>query len=73
MLTRTEPREVSTSCRADEFQRLVGMSHSELLRVRILGPVRVIRPGMAVTTDFSATRLNIALDESETVTRVFCG
>ncbi|MEO1704828.1 MAG: I78 family peptidase inhibitor [Pseudomonadota bacterium] len=39
----------------------------------MLGPVRVIRPGTAVTMDFIATRLNIFLDDTDTVTRVSCG
>lgn len=63
----------AAACRADEFQSLLGQTHSDLLRVEILAPVRIIRPNEAVTMDFIANRLNIALDENEVVTRVFCG
>lgn len=35
--------------------------------------VRVIRPGQAVTMDFSPFRLNIELDASDRVLRVRCG
>ncbi|MEO0677115.1 MAG: I78 family peptidase inhibitor [Pseudomonadota bacterium] len=61
------------ACGADRYQTLVGQTHEDLLKTRILGPVRVIRPGTAVTMDFIATRLNIFLDDTDTVTRVSCG
>jgi hypothetical protein len=35
--------------------------------------VRVIRPGQAVTMDFSPFRLNIELDASDRVLRMRCG
>ena len=65
-------KELAT-CGADRFQTLVGQTQEDLLQTRILGPVRVIRPGTAVTMDFIASRLNIFLDDTETVTRVSCG
>lgn len=34
--------------------------------------VRVIRPGMAVTMDYRADRLNIQLDEAGTITQLRC-
>ena len=73
LVTPDRPVGAATKCQANQFQRLVGLSHDDLLRVRILGPVRVIRPGTAVTMDFVENRLNIELDETETVTRVYCG
>ncbi|MEL6914527.1 MAG: I78 family peptidase inhibitor [Pseudomonadota bacterium] len=60
-------------CGADALQGLVGQTHEDLLRTEILGPVRIIRPGMAVTMDFLPARLNITLDAAERVTRVSCG
>lgn len=73
LLSPTQLTSVVTSCQAAQFQRLVGVTHDDLLQTRILGPVRVIRPNQAVTTDFLPNRLNIELDEEETVTRVTCG
>ncbi|MEM1374028.1 MAG: I78 family peptidase inhibitor [Pseudomonadota bacterium] len=67
------PEEPSGTCGADRFQSLVGLSHDDLLRIEILGPVRVIRLGDAVTMDFLPSRLNIALDAGDRVSRVFCG
>ncbi|MEL6550947.1 MAG: I78 family peptidase inhibitor [Pseudomonadota bacterium] len=60
-------------CGADALQGLVGQSREDLMRTEILGPVRIIRPGMAVTMDFLPARLNITLDAAERVTRVSCG
>jgi hypothetical protein len=34
---------------------------------------RIIRPGMAVTMDYSPTRLNITIDENGSIDRVYCG
>ena len=73
LITPDRPVGAATKCQANQFQRLLGLSHDDLLRVRILGPVRVIRPGTAVTMDFVENRLNIELDETETVTRIYCG
>lgn len=61
------------TCGIASHQNLIGLSHSDLLRIEILGPVRVIRPGRAVTMDFRADRLNIMLNEGEIVTAVSCG
>lgn len=60
-------------CGAAALQGLVGRSASTLDTVRLAGPVRVIRPGMAVTMDFIAERLNIDIDAREIITRVYCG
>jgi len=35
--------------------------------------VRVIRPGMAVTMDYRAGRLNLHLDDEGRITRITCG
>jgi hypothetical protein len=35
--------------------------------------VRIIRPGMAVTMDYRAGRLNLHLDGADRITRVSCG
>jgi len=60
-------------CGADTRANLIGMTLEELMRVEILGPVRVIRPGDPVTEDFFAQRLNIYLTATDTVSSISCG
>ena len=60
-------------CGADKRSDLVGMSLEQLMQVEILGPVRVIRPGDAVTEDFFPARLNIYLTATDHVTALACG
>ncbi|EYD73044.1 I78 family peptidase inhibitor [Limimaricola hongkongensis] len=61
------------ACGAAERQRLVGAPATALERELILGQVRVIRPGDAVTMDFSPTRINFEIDAMEQIARVYCG
>lgn len=35
-------------------------------------PLRVIKPGMAVTMDYRSERLNIEVDENEVIKRFYC-
>lgn len=64
---------VAAECGAAELLGLVGQPARVLETMRFAGPVRVIRPGMAVTMDYSAARLNIEVDEVERISRVTCG
>lgn len=61
------------ACKASELQGLVGQPASALDTMKFSQPLRVLRPGMAVTMDYSAARLNIEVDAAETITRVSCG
>lgn len=62
------------ACGASGLQRLVGETEAALAAVALPdGAVRVIRPGMAVTLDYSLSRLNIEIDEAGRIARVFCG
>ena len=61
------------ACRASELQYLVGKPGVVLDGMRFSQDVRVIQPGMAVTMDYSATRLNIWLDRRDVIERVTCG
>ena len=67
----TDP--MAASCGADGLQGLVGQHRSVLAAMTFRSPVRVIEPGMAVTMDFSPSRLNIELDATGRITRVYCG
>ena len=60
-------------CGADKRPDLVGMSLEQLMQVEILRPVRVIRPGDAVTEDFFPARLNIYLTATDHVAALACG
>lgn len=60
-------------CNAAAHAGLVGQPATALERVLILRPIRLIRPGTAVTEDFSPGRLNIRIDGSERILSVTCG
>ncbi len=62
------------SCGAERLQYLVGQDEGALAAMTFeAGAVRVIRPGQAVTMDFSPSRLNLELDGSGRIQRVYCG
>lgn len=72
------PPLVSTTCDAAPVQRYVGQSFSTftLSDIRIATKsesVRSITPGMAVSSEFKADRVNVYLDASNIVTRIVCG
>lgn len=66
------------TCSADKAQALVGQPASQELAAEALKlsgarSVRWLRPGMAVTMDYRAGRLNITLDDANRVERLTCG
>lgn len=61
------------ACGASGLQGLVGQDEAVLAGMRFRGPMRLIRPGMAVTMDYSAERLNITLNDAGTIESVTCG
>ena len=61
------------TCGAAAFQDLVGQDVSPVFATTFTTPIRVIRPGEAVTMDFSAERLNFRVDGDEVVQSVTCG
>ena len=65
-------------CNAARIQNLVGQVASqamggEAVRASNSRSLRWISPGMAVTMDYRADRLNIHLDNQNRVTRIACG
>jgi hypothetical protein len=66
------PAPIENACGAAELQDLVGRDAAVLQTMRFGQTVRIIRPGMAVTADYSAERLNIEIDGRETIVRVSC-
>jgi Peptidase inhibitor I78 family len=67
------PVEPEDQCGASDLQYLVGQRGRVLDGMRFSQPLRVVQPGMAVTMDFQAERLNIWLDDRDVIERVTCG
>jgi hypothetical protein len=61
------------ACGASSLQDVVGKDESILAATTFVAPMRVLRPGMAVTMDFSPERLNVEVDARGKIVRVFCG
>ncbi|MEZ5753825.1 MAG: I78 family peptidase inhibitor [Paracoccaceae bacterium] len=60
-------------CGALDLQYLLGAPARDLEAMRFNKPVRVIRPGMAVTMDYNPDRLNFEVDRAGRIARVTCG
>lgn len=67
------PPMAEDACGAAALQGLLGQDAAVLAGLRFRGPMRLIRPGMAVTMDYSAERLNISLNDAGRIDRVACG
>ena len=67
------PPDPPASCGANQLQYLVGRPGVVLDGMRFSQDVRVIQHGMAVTMDYSPTRLNFWLDRRDVIERVTCG
>ncbi len=61
------------ACGAAGMQGLVGQGRAVLAAMALPQGTRVIEPGMAVTEDYSVSRLNIDLGTDGRITRVWCG
>lgn len=64
---------MADACGATGLQGLVGQPEGVLETMRFSQTLRVIRPGMAVTMDYSPFRLNILTDAAGRIERVYCG
>jgi hypothetical protein len=67
------PPQLEDTCGAARFADLIGQDATALEKVLVLGPVRVIRPGDAVTMDFQPIRINFMINEHETIRTIDCG
>jgi hypothetical protein len=61
------------ACGADGMQDLVGQDKAVFAAMTLPTGTRIIEPGMAITEDYSPSRLNIDLDDNGRITRVWCG
>jgi Peptidase inhibitor I78 family len=68
----TTPGDLST-CGAAGLTGLVGQPLAALPEAGGWGALRVVRPGMMVTMDYSAARLNVGLDSSDVILTLSCG
>jgi len=69
--------EAEPTCGADQFASYVGQQATDATIAAIQSkrgdkPIRVIKPGMAVTMDYRAERLNVDVDESGAIKRFYC-
>jgi hypothetical protein len=72
-----QPAPVDT-CHLALISRYIGAQAVPAVRAEIRAmtsplPLRWIRPGQAITTDYSAQRLNVILDEHSRIMAMRCG
>lgn len=60
-------------CDAPQMQGLVGQPAMILSSMSLRNPVRIIKPGMAVTMDYAPERMNIQIGENGLIESVTCG
>ncbi|WP_296418126.1 I78 family peptidase inhibitor [Pseudooctadecabacter sp.] len=66
------PAATDDTCNAGRHAGLVGQDATALERVLILAPVRLIRPGQAVTMDFRPDRINFTIGPDNRITSISC-
>lgn len=67
------PPEPHDACGAGRLQRFVGRPFRALRPHVDTSRTRVLRPGDAMTMDYSPFRLNVLLDRNGRVDRIWCG
>lgn len=60
------------TCNANAYRGMIGQDGTALERVMLLGQVRIIRPGMAVTADYRPARINFDIGEDGRIRSVYC-
>lgn len=75
-----DPDDAATACQAAAdalggvwVGRAFAEAESAIMAGEGVATIRVIRPGTMVTKDFRIDRLNVDVDESGNVTRIYCG
>ena len=71
--TPATPAPADDTCNAAAYAGLVGQDATALERVLLMGKVRVIRPGQAVTMDFMPDRINFRVGEDGRIAAITCG
>lgn len=68
---------IEPTCNAEQFVSYVGTPANDATIAAIQAKrgnkaIRVIKPGMAVTMDYRADRLNVDVDDTGTIKRFYC-
>ena len=72
-LPQMHPAPPMGTCGAADLLGLVGQPATVLQTMKFGTVTRIIRPGQAVTMDYSERRLNIHIDGAGRIERVSCG
>ncbi|MEO8241847.1 MAG: I78 family peptidase inhibitor [bacterium] len=62
-----------SSCHAMGLDGLIGQPLSQLPQYGKWSTLRVIKPGMMITMDYSATRLNVRVNGANRILELSCG
>jgi hypothetical protein len=65
------PKGGADTCNAAAYQSLIGQD--AVVDLSLPEPKRTFRIGDPVTTDFIAERLNVQLDDTDTIVAITCG
>lgn len=65
------PKGGADTCNAAAYQSLIGQD--AVVDLSLPEPKRTFRIGDPVTTDFNAERLNVQLDDTDTIVAITCG
>ncbi len=60
------------ACEANQVQQLVGQPYDGV-QDRFAADARIISPNSPVTEDYQPARLNVDVDETGEITRIWCG
>ncbi|GAW34390.1 peptidase inhibitor I78 family protein [Roseovarius sp. A-2] len=69
----TPPPDQAESCGAEALQHLVGQPQTALEDETISPPTRILPPGAMRTMDHRPGRLNVDIDSTGTIQRLWCG
>ncbi len=61
------------ACGGDKVARFIGLNVASLPATGGWGALRILRPGMMMTLDYSATRLNVNVDDTGIILDMSCG
>jgi len=67
------PTAENDSCNVRQYAELINQDATALEKVLILGQVRLIRPGTAITKDYRIERTNIDINSENRIVRLWCG
>lgn len=66
------PPATQDTCNANQYAHLIGQDATALERILLMGQVRVIRPGDAVTMDFRPERINFMIEPDNRIASISC-